>query len=78
MDKDGKHTDPLPPADRIRSIVLQPPARLMLGKTGDDGDFKRSEHVSSRTARGENQADLWLSWGLSSGDTVTRGYSAAR
>ena len=31
---------------------LQPPARLMLGKSGDDRDFKSGEHISSRAAVG--------------------------
>ena len=52
MNKNGKRTDFLPPADCIRPIMLQPLARLILGKTGDDGDFKRGEHVDSRPPMG--------------------------
>lgn len=52
MDKDGKHTNPLPPTDRVRSIVLLSPVRLMLGKTDDDRDFKHSEHVIKRPSVG--------------------------
>ena len=45
MNKDGKRTDPLPPANCIQAVTLQPQAGLVFGKAGDDGDFKRSEHV---------------------------------
>jgi hypothetical protein len=47
MDENGKYPGPLPPADGIWSVMLQPPTRLELGKTGDNRDVKRGKHISS-------------------------------
>ena len=46
MNENGKCTGSLPRANCVRPVVPQPPARLLFGKSGDDRNVERGQHVA--------------------------------
>ena len=61
MNEYGKCTGSLPLSDCIRPVMPQPPGRLFLGKSGDDRDFKRGQHIADHPpVRGVKQTFGYL------------------
>ena len=52
MNQDGNRADLLAHADRVRSVLLQPPDCLRLGKSDRAGDVERGEDITGKLSMG--------------------------